>query len=189
MQPHDKTMFLNALNAIFEVYGKPKLSVAAGQVWWDSLKDFDHTAVFTTINTWPQYHGKPPVPADIWQRLNDERTNTLEAKAAKEAQQNRGPLNWTGPTATGRRALRAIREMLAKPRPDPFQNWPNKIVERLKAGEQVPYYAMRCAAEAFEHDGKQKIAASIRARMTGTHQDGPGCTIYPWPMGQHREEV
>lgn len=165
MQPHDKAMFINAICSVYDVYGKPSPGEGALRIWWDTLKDFEHTAVFTAVNTWPQYHSKPPVPADIWQRLNDERTNTLEAKAAKEEEQNRGPLDWYGPTETGRRALKVIRDMLAKPRPDPFHEWPAKIVAKLKAGEPVQWYSMKCAAEAYEHEGKLKVAESIRARM------------------------
>lgn len=163
MLDSDKIEFLNQVNGLMEVFGKPKLTAAAAQVWWSTIRDQDHNDVFTCLSFWAQSNSKPPAPRDIWTQANDARTNRLETKSSQEARQNRefSPSDWRGATQHGKRMLREILAMVA--RPSQSQPWPEKALSRVTAGEHVPYITRKLAADYFVAQNRGEDASRVMA--------------------------
>ena len=116
MLANDKQQFFDTLQSVMDVFGKQRITPGAAQIWWDTLKEFDHNAVFTTLNYWAQYNAKPPLPADVWKQLNDQRTASLEKKAAIERSENRGdrlPADYS-PTPEGKALFKILRKFLGQ---------------------------------------------------------------------------
>lgn len=136
MNPSDKTQFLASLNNLLAVYGKPSAPTGAAQIWWDTLKEFDHSQVFTEISYWPQYHGKPPVPSEIWSKLNEKRTATIEEKARVDRLENTGRKipDGYGPTPAGRVMFRILKGYLNDKR-KPI--W-HRVLDAYENGDPVP---------------------------------------------------
>ena len=124
-----------------DVFGKQRLTAGAAQIWWDSVKEFDHNDVFTALNFWPQYNSKPPIPADIWRHLNEKRTTTLEEKAKSERLVNTGralPDDYA-PTPEGKALFKIMRKFLGQKgktiqqmildEHDNYGNMPSSVVE------------------------------------------------------------
>ena len=116
MHESDKPEFFARLNGIMECFGKPKVTQAAAQVWWDTIRDQDHNDVLTVLGYWAQGNSKPPTPRDIWGEANNRRTDRLETKAAQERAVNRGDSRPDGyaPTEYGRRMSRACVAMAGR---------------------------------------------------------------------------
>lgn len=149
MHDNDKTEFFNRLNGIMEVFGKPKLTPAAAQVWWDTVRDLDHNDAFTVLGYWAQSNSKPPAPRDVWQAANNARTERLEERAARERDSNRGMVatDWR-PNEYGRKMLKECLRVLSNRRkPEGRYEWAKKIVNRNESGAVVPYITLKLARD------------------------------------------
>ena len=162
MNSSDKVQLIEQVNTIYEVYGKARITPGAAQIWWDTLKEFDHNDIFTILGYWAQSHQKPPLPADVWNEANDKRTDKLERKAAMERVQNRGDVlaMWQGPTKYGRIMMQAIHDMLANPRSQ--RPWPEKVLDRVRNGENPPYISRKWASEYFAKRDMQQEANEVK---------------------------
>jgi len=155
----DKTEFFSRLNGLMEIFGKPKITAAAAQIWWDTVRNLDHNDAFTVLGYWAQNNHKPPAPADVWRIANDARTNRLEEKAAQERSSNRGMVAHDfRPTETGRRALKACIEVLKnKPRPEGRYNWARRIVAMHERGDDVPHITVQIARKRLSEIDPNRI--------------------------------
>lgn len=143
----DKPEFFSRLNGLMEIFGKPKITTAAAQVWWDTVRSLDHTDAFTVLGYWAQNNHKPPAPADVWRIANDARTNRIEEKAAIERSSNRAtiPHGFT-PTPQGRRMVQECLRIVAQPRRrEGRQAWAKKVIRMIADGENVPYLTQQIA--------------------------------------------
>lgn len=148
MSPEDKSLLANALNTLMEVYGKARLTPAVFQVWWDVLKEFQREAVFTAISYWPQTHSKPPVPAELWNLLNERRTQALEAKAKAERLENTGqakPKDYA-PTKEGKAFFRFVRAWMRQ-RGKPIHE---AVLDFHENSEELPQSVVIWARERIE---------------------------------------
>ncbi len=163
MLDQDKPDFFARLNGLQEVYGKPKITPAAAQIWWDTVRELDHNDVFGVLGYWAQSNTKPPAPADVWRVSNDKRTHRLEEKSERERAQNRGnPADqWHGATPYGREMLRRIVDMLEHPQPQ--RPWPEKALARVHAGEALPFITRKWAADWFRKQGRDDDALAVSA--------------------------
>ena len=136
MNNNDLPQFSQTVNNILAVYGKQPLAQGGIKVWWDTLKEFDHNAVFTSLSYWPQHNAKPPVPHDLWKQLNESRTSILEEKARVERLENTGrklPEGY-GPTQAGRVMMRILKDFLQNSK---IPVW-HRVLDSHENGEAVP---------------------------------------------------
>jgi hypothetical protein len=152
MLTNDRPKLIEAINSLHDLYGKPKLTTGAAQIWWDTVKEFDNNDIFTIFGYWAQRHGKHPMPADVWRDANEMRTNRIEEKAAFERSSNRGMVAHDfRPNEVGRRALKACIAMLKdKPKPEGRHGWARKIVAMHARGENVPYLTLQIARQRLD---------------------------------------
>lgn len=157
MLTNDRPKLIDAINALHDLYGKPKLSAGAAQIWWDTVKEFDHNDIFTILGYWAQRHGKQPMPADVWRDANDMRTESIEQKAARERASNRSTLPHDfRPTQQGRAMIKECLRIVSQPRkPEGRQGWAHKIMDMIERGENVPYYT--------EQQARKRLAESHAA--------------------------
>lgn len=143
----DKTEFFSRLNGLMEIFGKPKITTAAAQIWWDTVRNLDHNDAFTVLGYWAQNNHKPPAPADVWRIANDARTNRLEEKAAIERSSNRAMVpHGFRPTPQGRRMIQECLRIVSHPRrKEGRQGWARKIMQMVDDGERVPYITQQLA--------------------------------------------
>lgn len=163
MGPNDKTLLAEKLNTLQEVYGKPKITVPAFQVWWETLREFDHSDVFTVLGYWPTCNSKPPLPADVWKVCNEKRTESLEAKAARERASNRATIPHDfRPTEYGRRMLKECFAIMAKKRrPEGRREWAEKILRQYDDGERVPFITMKLAMDRIAERGLHDVEETL----------------------------
>lgn len=149
MHANDKNLLAEKLNTLQDVYGKQKITVPAFQVWWETLKEFDHNDVFTVLGYWAAGNSRPPLPNDVWKMCNEKRTEAIEAKAVRERASNRAALPFDfKPNEYGRKMLRACFEILSKKRePEGRYEWARKIVDMDARGAHVPYITIKLAQE------------------------------------------
>lgn len=160
MHSNDKNLLAEKLNTLQEVYGKPKITVPAFQVWWETLKEFDHNDVFTVLGYWAANNSKPPLPNDVWKVCNEKRTEAIEAKAARERASNRAEIPFDfKPNEYGRKMLRSCFDILGNKRePEGRYEWARNIVGMDAKGEPVPYITLKLASD------RLKEAASLIQR-------------------------
>lgn len=136
MRIENRHTLLNRVNALREVFDRTKLSQAAAQVWWDTLKDMPDESVFDAMDGWEKTHSKTPAPADIWQQANSLRTTRLEEKARAERAVNAGRAipDGYGPTPEGKAFFRVIKAWLKGPR-RPIHH---AVLDAYENGENLP---------------------------------------------------
>lgn len=148
MQEYDKAQLFDRLNAINEVFGKPKLSTAAAQVWWDTLRDQANNDVFGALTDWTTSNTKPPAPSDIWKMANNAGLARREAKAEQERLVNTGralPEGY-GPTPEGRAYFRIIKAWMH----GPMRPIHHAILDAHENGEKLPPSVLAWAREQEE---------------------------------------
>lgn len=128
MTRSDIPMFGAQLNALSEVFGKPPVTVKAMEVWFDALKDFPAERVMDVLNGWARFNGRFPMPAQVWERVNEKMVESRESRAAFERKQNSGPAReYFAPTEHGRRVCAQIRVLLGtRPPPKPVERVPGE---------------------------------------------------------------
>jgi len=140
-----------SLSGLFELFGRNPPTDGALIHWWETLKEFDYNDVMACLGYWARDNNKPPTPADVWGKLNDQRARQLEAKASAEAVQNKsrylGGSHHSGPTEYGRKMLSEMKKILSKDNSDKYSNWHLRVLEKHANGHDVPYISLKRARQ------------------------------------------
>ncbi|MFO0253400.1 MAG: hypothetical protein ACK52V_04720 [Betaproteobacteria bacterium] len=113
MRPTDTKPLSDSLAALAEVFAVRPPSPAAVTVWADTLRDFPIERVQGLLRSWPKMHGKMPTPRDVWQILNDERTEDIERRAAAEKVRERNEVQRLFDPRVRDATMAKIRELIA----------------------------------------------------------------------------
>lgn len=108
MQAIDRATLKEQLVSLADAFGSKPVTDKGVMVWLDTLKEFATHEVMSLLIEWPKYHGKVPVPHEVWRILNERSTDTLEEQAKRDkAQFERDARAWVA-TPAGKAASAAL---------------------------------------------------------------------------------
>ena len=136
MKTYDLAQLGTSLNALAEAYDRKPLSVKAVEIWFETLKEFPTARVMGLLASWPKYHGKMPVPSEIWKALNDIALADRERIADSEQAEARKPVMFSRTTG-GKRALQDIKSIMSEPKLSPREHWHRNL--STKPPESIGY--------------------------------------------------
>ena len=111
------------LNSLAEVFDRKPPTLKAVEIWFETLRDFETNRVFSVLNNWPKSNAKFPTPADVWKKVNEQKSvSTESALQAKKEGLDKAYSN-VAATDYGRNKFAEIMEMLKRPKPTPRQHW------------------------------------------------------------------
>lgn len=138
MQQAHMAEVAKSLEGLADVFGKPHPTKAAMVHWWETLKEFDYNDVMGVFGYWAKESNRMPTPKEVWDKLNDARTQAIERKAKQERAENRGdrlPSDWH-PTEYGRKMMAQLKAMVEHPAPknNRPEKWPISMRRRAVSG-------------------------------------------------------
>lgn len=152
MQKVDLQVLANQLNALAEVFDKKPVSPKGLEVWFDTMRDFPTERVLSVLIGWAKTHTKYPSPAEVWKVVNEISIDLREEKQREERAQIEREYRQMGVTAQGSAIIKAMHEILAKPKRTPKEHW--RYVLSLK---NPPHLAAEYAREALKHELIERI--------------------------------
>lgn len=158
---------LPRLMDLAEAFDRKPPSDAALRVWCDVLTPLPVRPVLLALQSWTRSKTKFPAPAEIFSAANDIDADDREQRIAAEKGREQVDLRRMGATPQGRRALRLIRDLIAKKVDAPHdpRAWARKILDRYVDGDKtVADIALRMACEATGHSVEE--IAALRGQPT-----------------------
>jgi hypothetical protein len=149
MQKLDAPALAASLNALAETFDRKAIPPKALEMWFDTLREFPTEVVLALLHSWPKVHGKMPVPAEIWNLLNDRTVDAREQRLKAEKAERHRDYERLGATESGKGALKLIYDMLVgRPKPMPLEHW--RKVMATPALPEISYEYARAALQRLE---------------------------------------
>ncbi len=157
---------LPRLMDLAEAFDRKPPSDAALRIWRETLESLPVRPVTLALQSWSRSKTKFPAPAEIYGAANDADAEEREKRIEEEKVRHVVEIRHMGATPQGRRALKMIRDLIAKKVDAPHdpRAWARKILDRYVDGDKtVADIALRMACEATGHSVEEIAALRGRA--------------------------
>lgn len=141
------------LRDLADAYDRKPPGEGAMRIWWSTLEHLPASDVLLTLADWARSKSKFPTPAEVYTAANERGIDRREERAAELKAQEKREVEqfFRGKTPEGNRALKLIKDMLAKKAaetPD-HRAWARKILDRYVDGDPVAHSALEMACSAL----------------------------------------
>ena len=141
---------LPRLTDMAEAFDRKPPSDAALRIWRETLESLPVRPVTLALQGWSRSKTKFPAPAEIFSAANDLDTEEREKRIEAEKASNVVQFRHMGAGPQGQRALRLIRDAIARKVSEPHdpRAWARRILDRYVDGDRtVADIALRMACE------------------------------------------